>query len=282
MLGINRKAARYTWTVVVVLLLLAMVYTIRSTLFVFVVALLFAYLLSPLVNLLDRALPAKRTRGLALALAYVIFIGVAVTVAIKIGSTVVDQAQALTKKFPDMLAKWETPSDKASDNLNDLKAQIIENLRKEIGQRTNDLVHALPAAGMKLVELASNLIFVVIIPVLAFFFLKDGEEIRLHILALVDAGPWRKRVDSLLEDVHLLLLDMHMPRLTGLQLQVELKNRNIELGVIAISARDDADTRHMALQLGARFFFRKPVDDQALLDTIQWVLTSASEPRKPD
>src|SRR3954454_8516402 len=165
MLGINRRAARITWTAVVILLLLALIYTIRSTLFVFVVALLFAYLLSPLVNLLDRALPAKRTRGTALALAYVIFIGAAVLIAVKIGSTVVDQAQTLTKKFPDMLAKWQTPSDGAPANVNDLKAEVIENFRKEIGQRTNDLVHALPAAGMKLVELASNLIFVVIIPI---------------------------------------------------------------------------------------------------------------------
>src|SRR5438105_14126612 len=132
MLGINKKAARYTWTAAVVLLLLAMVYTIRSTLFVFVLALLFAYLLSPLVNFLDRALPAKRTRGLALALAYIIFIGGVVLMGVEIGSRVVDQAQTLTKRLPDMLAKWEAPSDKASDNVNDLKAQIIENIRKEI------------------------------------------------------------------------------------------------------------------------------------------------------
>ena len=52
-----------------------LVYLLRSTLFVFTLALLFAYLLSPLVDLLDRALPKKRTRTLALALAYVIFVG---------------------------------------------------------------------------------------------------------------------------------------------------------------------------------------------------------------
>ena len=75
-----------------------------------------------------------------------------------------------------------------------------------------------------------------------------------------------------------ILLDITMPRLTGLQLQTELRTRKIDLPVIAISARDDADTRRMALELGARFFLRKPVDDQALLDTIQWVLTSALRP----
>jgi FixJ family two-component response regulator len=68
------------------------------------------------------------------------------------------------------------------------------------------------------------------------------------------------------------LLDITMPHLTGLQLQKELKRRMLNLPVIAISARDDSDTGQLARQLGARFFFRKPVDDQALLDAIHWVL----------
>ena len=69
------------------------------------------------------------------------------------------------------------------------------------------------------------------------------------------------------------LLDITMPRLTGLQLQSELKTRKIELPIIAVSANDDADTSSQARQLGAQFFLRKPVDDQALLDAIRWVLS---------
>jgi FixJ family two-component response regulator len=68
------------------------------------------------------------------------------------------------------------------------------------------------------------------------------------------------------------LLDITMPGLTGLQLQAELTKRNVNLPIIAVSARDDADTSGRARQLGARFFLRKPVDDQALLDAIHWVL----------
>ena len=41
-LGLDRRAARYTWTVVFVFLLLGLVYLIRETLFIFAVALLFA------------------------------------------------------------------------------------------------------------------------------------------------------------------------------------------------------------------------------------------------
>src|SRR5450631_1001110 len=101
MLGIERSAARYTWTAAVVVLLLWLVYLLRVTLFVFALALLFAYLLSPLVDLLDRAIPKKGTRTLALAMAYLIFIGAVVFVGIQIGTTVVSQAQTLVVKFPD-------------------------------------------------------------------------------------------------------------------------------------------------------------------------------------
>jgi FixJ family two-component response regulator len=70
-----------------------------------------------------------------------------------------------------------------------------------------------------------------------------------------------------------ILLDITMPHVSGLQLQAELLKRKIGLPVIAVSARDDAETRNAARRLNACFFLRKPVDDQALIDAIQWVLT---------
>lgn len=70
------------------------------------------------------------------------------------------------------------------------------------------------------------------------------------------------------------LLDVTMPRITGPQVQEQLTLQGITLPVIAVSARDDADTRNLARTLGAQFFFRKPVDDTALLDAIAWVMSS--------
>jgi predicted PurR-regulated permease PerM len=202
MLGFDRKAAQATWTAAAVMLLLALLYTVRSTLFVFVVALLFAYLLYPLVDLLNRVLPS-RAHGLGLALAYVIFLGLIVTVGVQIGSRVADQAQALSGVLPNLLAKWEAPA--ATPPPNDLEAQIVEKVRAEVARRANELVQLVPAVGVKLMSVASDLVFVVIVPILAFFFLKDSEEIRTHILDLVDAGPWRARLDSLMAGAHLLL-----------------------------------------------------------------------------
>ena len=205
MLGIERSAARYTWTAAVVLLLLWLVYQLRTTLFIFALALLFAYLLSPLVDLLDRAIPKKGTRTLALALAYAIFIAAVVLVGIQIGTRVAAQSQTLASQLPDMMAKLEQPSPLAPEVVNTLKAKLIAGLRADWAQRSSDIMRALPAAGLQFLSAASNLIYVVIVPVLAFFFLKDGDLIRGHMLEMLDVGPLRGVVESVMSDIHLLL-----------------------------------------------------------------------------
>jgi len=205
MLGIDNRAARYTWTVAVITVLLLLVYLIRSTVFVFILALLFAYLLSPLVNFLYRALPAHWTRTPALALAYIIFVGLVILIGAEIGSRVVDEANTLAKRLPDMLAGLQKPSPTAPAAVNSLKAQIVERIRVQIEERTGDVVAAISKAGLKVLTLASELIYVVVIPILAFFFLKDAPMIRQHILETVEDGPQRDLLDDLLADVHLLL-----------------------------------------------------------------------------
>src|SRR5215469_11811528 len=100
MLGFDRRAARYTWTAALTALVIVLVYLVRTTIFVFVLAVLLAYLLSPLVNLLDRVLPTNRTRTLALGLAYVIFVGIVVFLGMQIASRVVDEATSLGQRFP--------------------------------------------------------------------------------------------------------------------------------------------------------------------------------------
>lgn len=69
-----------------------------------------------------------------------------------------------------------------------------------------------------------------------------------------------------------IIMDITMPHMSGLEFGAKLREKGIALPVIAVSARDDDDTRHLARDLGVRFFLRKPVDDQALLDAISWVV----------
>ncbi len=205
MLGLDRRAARYAWTVVVIVLLIALVYTVRTTLFVFSLALLFAHLLSPLVNFLDRVLPSSRTRTPALGLTYVILVGVLTLIGIQIGTRVVEQANNLSQKLPQMLANLEKPRTVAATPLGALKEQILVRAQTEIASRSTDILDALSRAGLKALNVASNLIYVVIVPIVAFFFLKDGHLISEHLLDLVEDPKRRALLSDVLDEAHQML-----------------------------------------------------------------------------
>jgi predicted PurR-regulated permease PerM len=67
------------------------------------------------------------------------------------------------------------------------------------------VVSLLPQLGVRFLAVARNLVYLVIIPILGFFFLKDAGLMRQHILDLVDEGPRRALLDDVLADTHLLL-----------------------------------------------------------------------------
>lgn len=204
MLGFDRKAARYTWTTVAVLALLWLIYQVRSTLFIFVLALLFAYLLTPLVDLLNRALPF-RARTPALALAYAIFVAVTVFVVIQIGATVALQARAFQQDLPKRIAQFEEPNPRLPAAVNNFKAQLIQRIRLQLSDDTSEMVGTVAQASLKALTFAGDLIYVVVIPILAFFFLKEGPAIRDNLLSMVDDAPRRALLEDVLADVHLLL-----------------------------------------------------------------------------
>lgn len=61
-----------------------------------------------------------------------------------------------------------------------------------------------------------------------------------------------------------LLSDINMPGMTGLELLAEVKRRWPELEVIMVTAYGDEDNRRRALEAGASDFLTKPVDFQEL------------------
>lgn len=76
------------------------------------------------------------------------------------------------------------------------------------------------------------------------FMASDGEE-ALHVVQR--------------EEVHLVLLDMHMPRLTGLETLRKLKQIKLVLPCIILSANADDELREEARRADAFSVLAKPV-----------------------
>lgn len=66
-----------------------------------------------------------------------------------------------------------------------------------------------------------------------------------------------------------LVLDVRLPRISGLELQEYMKRQKINLPVIFISGHGTVAMAVRTLKAGAVDFLEKPFDDQMLLDSIQ-------------
>ena len=65
-----------------------------------------------------------------------------------------------------------------------------------------------------------------------------------------------------------LVLDIRLPRLSGLEFQTELAGANIELPIIFITGHGDIPMSVKAMKAGAVDFLTKPFRDQELLDAV--------------
>ena len=61
------------------------------------------------------------------------------------------------------------------------------------------------------------------------------------------------------------VLDLHMPGLSGFEVQQELVEHHPEVPVVIVTGHDTSEARRRALSLGAKAYLSKPVDDEALL-----------------
>jgi len=78
------------------------------------------------------------------------------------------------------------------------------------------------------------------------------------------------------QDTGVLVLDVRMPKMSGLELQKYLADSGSDMPVIFITAHEDIQARRKALEAGAIEFLKKPIEEQILLDGIQRALSSYS------
>jgi len=66
-----------------------------------------------------------------------------------------------------------------------------------------------------------------------------------------------------------IVTDLHMPGMTGLELQAEIVRRGWVLPLIMMTAYPTDAARDQALAAGAAAFLTKPIDPDRLLEAIQ-------------
>lgn len=72
------------------------------------------------------------------------------------------------------------------------------------------------------------------------------------------------------------VLDLHMPEMSGFDVQGALAEANAGIPVVVITGHDTPESRSRAVLLGSNAYLCKPIDDKALLAAIGAAVASAS------
>ena len=205
MLGLDQKAARATWTAFLIVLLIFLIYLARRTLIMFTLALFFAYMLWPLVDFVSRFVPKRVSRNLSLVIVYIVLLAMLVGVGFGIGSQVIEQGSALALRLPELVKQDPLAGMWLPDWLEPMRGRISETVRSQIENLDKAAFPLITKAGQQILAHADAILMVVLIPILSFFFLKDGHDIRGALVQWSTHGRNSVVLDEILEDVHGLL-----------------------------------------------------------------------------
>lgn len=205
----TRMVLRIITILLVVAALLWVVYKLTAILLLLVLSIFFAYLVAPLVDLVEQPLRLGKKvlripRGLAIGIVYIIlFVGVGVAVyflAPQLGAQFPEFKQQATDYYKTIVT--------TSDRVN----QYFKGHRMPEGvvKAVNDSVLGLIAKGGEVVSIAFEkmlglvifLPWLVLIPTLSFFLLKDADSFRRSALAMLPRGRLRWRGDEFFQDIN--------------------------------------------------------------------------------
>jgi len=200
MLGIDERALRIVWTVFLFALLLALIYFLRETLVIFAVSIFFAYMLSPIVGLVERFVAKRRT--LALTVVYILLIGGLVGIGFAVIPTIAEEATSLVASLPALVNGGEISRFPIPHWLDPVRTQVIAAAKREANTLETSLLPFLQQAGTKILSGLGYVLPAILVPILAFFLLKDARDIRASLIGAVENRADRRKVKLIINDVH--------------------------------------------------------------------------------
>ena len=200
----DRRAAKILLTILAFAVGLALVYVARAVLIVFAFSILFAYLIDPIVRFLQRhSLFFKNLRGPHVLEVYLAFLATIFLLAYSLAPQFQRNAGQLMSSLPSLADRvssgqiandlgsnlgWtNTQSDRVKTFLQQHRAMIDDSLQ-QIGRFASSV-----AAG------------ILVIPILAIFFLSDGGNLANNVILLVSTEKTHPAMRTLAEQLHRML-----------------------------------------------------------------------------
>jgi predicted PurR-regulated permease PerM len=208
----DARTARVLVTVLLFALALGFLYVARATLIAFLFAIFFAYLMSPLVNRLEKLLHG---RVLAIAVIYSLLLVLVVVFFVVVGPKVTREGARLGQSLPDLLTRLRS-------------GDLTEKLGKEHGwssatsvfvqsflnSHSDDITQLAQRVGLRVADVAKQAWLFFVVPLLSIFFLKDGRAFSDFLLAAIQSRPQREFLENVLNDLNQMLAHFIRAQLT--------------------------------------------------------------------
>jgi len=203
----TRVILRVIIIVLAVGVMLWIIIKLTGVILLLILSVFFAYLVSPLVDFLRRPIKISRRervmpRVLAVSLAYLIIVGGVI-------AAVYALLPSLAGQLPEFAQQargyWKTLGD-SSQGLNDYLRQrmpgsVMDAINRELPHIVQGVSDTVSGVVKGMVLWLAYIPWLILIPILSFFFLKDAETFRRSALQMLPRGRWRWRGDEFFQDV---------------------------------------------------------------------------------
>ena len=206
MFALDARTARAAWTVVVMAAALALVYILRRALLLLAFSLFFAYLISPLVKAAQRRLGFRHRRASAVALVYLVLLLALVGAGASVGPRLSGELTNLAQKLPEMSQQIQSGAIVGSVLVRRGWAEErVGEVQALVASHTSEIIRYSQQAAAGVLKWLAGAWVIVLVPIFAFFILKDAEEAAAGIDHLIEDRPRRQLWRDIADDIHVLL-----------------------------------------------------------------------------
>ena len=200
----DKTTARVLATVLLFAAILAVLYLARKTFIVFFFAIFFAYLLQPVVERLQKS--GIRSRGRAILVTYLGLLAIVGALLTIFAPRVATEGQRLAQSVPRLMENFGSGRFLvALGEKRGWSSETETRIQEFASEHQADIVAAAQSFARRSAEVVANAPWVVLIPILAIFFLKDKESFLSSLARTADSSRDQSFVRRILKDVDVML-----------------------------------------------------------------------------
>jgi len=209
---IDGRTTRVLFTVFLFAVVVGFLYVARRTLIAFLFAVFFAYLVDPAVSRVEKW---TKGRPSAISVIYFLIVLLLVTFFFFVGPKIGHETQKLSESLPALLER--VSSGQIAEQIgaeHGLSVATRRQLSEFLTSHRNDLLQLAQRAGLRVAELAQQSWLLIVVPILAGFFLKDGRVFSQVALSFAHTKPQREFLQGVISDMNQMLADFIRAQLT--------------------------------------------------------------------